>query len=103
VNKFDRVTQELAEGKKSKMKAHGPSMKPLIESGSTLTFEATNDYQINDVVLTKVSGNWMVHKITKIGSDGRYMISNNRGRENGWTRQVYGRVIAVNDKPFGRQ
>ena len=78
-------------------------MKPLIESCSNLTFRATDDYTTGDVVMTKVKGRWMVHKITKIGADGRYMISNNHGHDNGWTRQVVGRVIKVNGEPFGRK
>lgn len=78
-------------------------MKPLIESGSNLTFRATDDYTINDVVMTKVKGRWMTHKITKIAADGRYMISNNHGHDNGWTRQIFARVIEVDGKTFGRK
>lgn len=78
-------------------------MQPLIENIADLTFRATNDYKIGDVVMTKVKGKWMVHKITKIDSNGRYMISNNKGHDNGWTTKVYARVIKKNGKPFGRE
>lgn len=103
MNKYEMALKTLNEGKKHKMKVFGSSMKPLIESGSVLTFQKTDDYQIDDVVMTKVRGNWMVHKITKIGADGRYMISNNKGHDNGWTKQIFGRVIEANNKPFGRK
>jgi hypothetical protein len=103
VNKYEVAIEALNRGEKHKMTVHGPSMKPLIESGSNLTFQKTDDYQVDDVVMTKVKGNWMVHKITKVGADGRYMISNNKGRDNGWTRKIYGRVVAKDNKPFGRK
>lgn len=78
-------------------------MVPLIYTKSKLTFRATDDYQVGDVVFCKVKGRFIwAHKITKHGADGRFMISNNKGYDNGWTTQVYGRVIAVNGASFGR-
>lgn len=104
MNKYEIAVEALNKGEKHTFKAFGPSMKPLIESGSNLTFLKTDDYQVGDVVLSKVKGNWIgAHKITKIGADGRFMIANNKGHENGWTKNVYGRVIAVNGRPFGRK
>ena len=86
------------------MKVFGQSMKPKIESGSLLTFKQTNDYQVGDVVLSKVRGRFIdAHQITKIDAEGRYMISNNRGHDNGWTRAIFGRVVSVNGEPFGRK
>lgn len=103
MNKYHRVIAELSQGKDSTMQAFGNSMRPLIDSGSELTFRATNDYQVGDVVFTKIRGRFIdAHKITKIGSDGRFMIANNKGHENGWTSMIYGRVVAVNKRPFGR-
>ena len=86
------------------MKVFGQSMKPLIENGSVLTFSKTDDYQIGDVVFCKVGGRFIdAHKITKVAADGRFMISNNHGWDNGWTRTIYGRVTEVNGSPFGRR
>ena len=102
-DKYERATRLLAEGKDATMKVFGRSMMPIIESGSKLTFRKDSTYEIGDVVLTKVKGRWIdAHKITKIDSQGRCMIANNRGRENGWASQIYGRVIAINGKSFGR-
>jgi phage repressor protein C with HTH and peptisase S24 domain len=103
MTKYVKAVEDLNEGKKHTMKVFGNSMSPLIKDGSKVTFSKTDDYQIGDVVMTKVSGRWMVHKITKIGSDNRYMISNNKGHDNGWTKNIFGRVIAVNSEPFGRK
>jgi phage repressor protein C with HTH and peptisase S24 domain len=104
LKKYELGVEILNEGKDWTMTAHGNSMMPRIKSGSDLTFRKTNDYRVGDVVLSKVNSKWIgAHKITKIDSEGRYMISNNKGHNNGWTKNVFGRVIAVNGKPFGRR
>lgn len=84
------------------MAASGNSMTPLIKSGSKLILRKTNDYQVGDVVFCKVKGNFYIHKITKKSND-KYLISNNKGHDNGWTDKVFGRVVSVNNKPFGRK
>ena len=102
-DKYERVTKLLADGKDATMKVFGKSMLPIIQSGSKLTFKATNDYQVGDVVFCKVKGRYIdAHKITKVDAQGRFMIANNKGWENGWTRQIYGRVVEINGQPFGR-
>jgi len=102
MHKYERTVLALNKGEDASFKAFGRSMLPLIESGSLLTFRQTGDYQVGDVVLSKVKGRWVgAHLIVKV-DQGRYLIANNRGRENGWTRRVFGRVIAVNGDPFGR-
>jgi len=37
-------------------------------------------------------------KIIRKGADGRWLIANNRGRENGWTAMVYGRAVRSADR-----
>ena len=99
----ERVLAALEKGERPKMRVFGNSMRPMILTKSVLTYAKTDDYQVGDVVICSVKGKPIdAHKITKINSDGRYMIANNRGRENGWTRRIYGRVIAVNGESFGR-
>lgn len=93
----------LAQGQQPTMRVFGNSMLPLIKSKSKLTFAKTDDYQVGDVVMARVKGRIIdAHKITKIDDKGRCMIANNRGRENGWASQIFGRVVAVNGEPFGR-
>jgi hypothetical protein len=102
-DKYERATRLLVDGKQATMKVFGKSMLPIIQSGSKLTFLETKDYEVGDVVLSKVKGRWIdAHKITKIDAEGRFLISNNKGRDNGWTRKIFGRVIAVNGESFGR-
>jgi SOS-response transcriptional repressor LexA len=103
MNKYDRALAALEQTGVHSMKVFGQSMKPKIESGSLLTFHKTDDYQVGDVVLSRVKSRFIdAHQITKIDAEGRYMISNNRGRDNGWTKKIFARVVKVNGKPFGR-
>jgi phage repressor protein C with HTH and peptisase S24 domain len=78
------------------MKAFGSSMVPLIESGSLLSFETRETYQVGDIVFCRVRGRWIdAHKI--VASDARrgFLIANNRGHENGWTHQVFAKVVGA--------
>ena len=104
MNKYERAMEALNTTGFCEMKVFGNSMLPIIKSGSKLTFKKTDDYQVGDVCLSRVKGRYIdAHKITRIDAEGRYLISNNRGWDNGWTRQIFGRVIKVNGKSFGRK
>ena len=47
------------------------------------------------LVFSKVKGRYVdAHKIIK-KNQGRYLIANNHGYENGWTRTVYGKVTKI--------
>ncbi len=101
MTKYDILKKALEEVGRGEMKAFGNSMLPLIESGSLLTFERRKTYGAGDIVLSRVRGRWIdAHKI--IASDPRrgFLIANNRGHQNGWTRQVFGKVIRA-DFPGG--
>ena len=78
------------------MKVFGNSMLPKVKSGSTLTFEPQDAYKVGDIVISKVKGRFIdAHQITKIDASGRYLISNNKGHDNGWTRTIYGKVTKI--------
>jgi SOS-response transcriptional repressor LexA len=78
------------------MKGFGNSMMPIIKSGSLLTFKAADEYEIGDIVFCKIKGRWIdAHKITKKDEKGRCMIANNHGFENGWTTQIFGKVVEI--------
>jgi len=94
MNKFERLKQELTTAGNGSMKAFGNSMLPILKSGTALTFEKAATYEIGDIVFCKVKGRYIdAHKITKKDAHKGYLIANNHGHENGWTRSVYGRVI----------
>ena len=100
--RYERAIATLDRGEDAQMRVFGGSMTPLIRTKSVVTMRKTDDYQVGDAVFVKVGGNTYVHKITKIDDKGRFMIANNKGRENGWSGRIYGRVIAVDGEPFGR-
>lgn len=99
MNKYQRALDDLNTKGETTFKAFGNSMLPILKSGSTLTFRPFAEYEIGDIVFCKVRGRYIdAHKITKkdkLGSSYRYMIANNHGWENGWTKQVYGKAVKI--------
>jgi hypothetical protein len=83
-------------------RSHGNSMTPRIKSGQLLTLAPVKPPEVSegDAVLCKVRGHWYVHLVTgKRETKGNtlFKISNNHGHDNGWTSQVYGKVVKVED------
>lgn len=94
MNKFERLKQELETAGTGRMKAFGNSMLPILKSGSLLTFEKATTYEIGNIVFCKVKGKYIdAHKIIKRDANKGYLIANNDGYENGWTKIIYGRVV----------
>lgn len=99
MTKYERLKEALDKEGTGKMKAFGNSMLPIIKSGSLLTFEVKETYEINDIVFCKVKGRYIdAHKIIKLDTQKGYLIANNKGRENGWTTNIFGYVINI-EKP----
>lgn len=96
MNKYERLKLELVELGCGKMKSFGSSMLPIIKSGSVLTFTKKEFYDVGDIVFCKVKGRYIdAHKITKKDNFKGYMIANNKGYENGWTKIIYGFVTNI--------
>lgn len=94
VNKYTMLQQQLEEKGYGYMTCFGSSMKPILKSGQRLRFEKKDDYEVGDIVFCKVRGRYIdAHKITKKNRKKGFMISNNHGWDNGWTRTIYGKVI----------
>src|SRR4051812_22408249 len=94
MNKYERLKSELESTGKGKMKAFGSSMLPILKSGTHLTFEKASEYKIGDIVFCKVKGRYIdAHKIIKTDAHKGFLIANNHGFENGWTRIIYGKVV----------
>lgn len=75
----------------------GNSMVGLIRSGQKhrLAPVKWEDCSEGDIVYCKVKGNFYTHLVKGKSHDKGLLIGNNKGGINGWTRQVYGRVIEV--------
>jgi phage repressor protein C with HTH and peptisase S24 domain len=96
MNKYERLKQELQEKGEGKMKVFGNSMLPKIKSGALLTFKVKDKYEVDDIVFSRVKSRYIdAHQITKIDQNKGYLIANNHGYENGWTKQIFGYVINI--------
>lgn len=92
-NKYERLKDELSRNKTGKMKCFGFSMLPILQSGSMLTFVVEEEYEVDDIVFCKVKGRYIdAHKVVQKDKQKGYLIANNKGHENGWTKTVYGRA-----------
>lgn len=98
MNKYTRLIGDLEETGQGSMKCFGNSMKPILANPSTCSYQRQDKYEVGHIVFCKVKGRFIdAHKITKVGADGQYLISNNHGFDNGWTRVIYGRVVEATD------
>lgn len=77
----------------------GNSMTPIISSGQkhklTPVTNWDKEVQTGDIVYCKVKGNFYTHLVKAKNSDKGCLIGNNRGRINGWTKQIFGKVIEI--------
>lgn len=100
-NKYERLKYDLETKGFGKMKCFGSSMLPILSKAGLCEYEVREEYNVGDIVFCKVNGRWIdAHLITKKDIDGkgiRYLISNNHGFDNGWTRKIFGKVIKAID------
>ena len=75
----------------------GNSMVGLINSGQEHVLEPASweSVDVGDIVYCKVKGNFYCHLVKAKNNDKGCLIGNNRGGINGWTKQVYGKVIKI--------
>ncbi|MEP3210855.1 MAG: hypothetical protein ABJN95_16755 [Maribacter sp.] len=89
--------QKLLDGETIISKEPGNSMLPLLKSKQPVRLAPISweDCKVGDIVFCKVRGNVFTH-LVKGKSDKRgLLIGNNHGRINGWTKNVYGKVIEI--------
>lgn len=75
----------------------GNSMSPIIKSGQNhkLAPAKLEDVNVDDIIYCKVYGNYYTH-IVKAKNDLKgVLIGNNKGGINGWTKNVFGKVIEI--------
>lgn len=95
VNKYDNLQSALDRGEEASMRCAGNSMLPILSNPSICTYKREKSYKVGDIVFCRVKGRFIdAHKITAINGE-RYLISNNHGHDNGWTKTIYGRVISA--------
>jgi hypothetical protein len=87
----------LQEGKTFETSEKGNSMTPLIKSSQKHVIMPIklDEVNIGDIVFCKVKGKYFTHLVTAKNEKKGVQISNNHGHVNGWTKQVFGKVIDI--------
>ena len=96
MNKNWKVEKLLA-GETIISKEPGNSMLPLIKSKQPVKLEPVKweDIKPGDIVYCKVKSNLYTHLVKAVDPLKGCLISNNKGFVNGWTKNVYGKVVEV--------
>ena len=88
----------LLEGKSVITSEKGNSMTPLIKSGQKHKLEPVKDIKdikVGDIVYCKCKGKFFTHLVKALDINKGLLIGNNKGGINGWTKQVYGKVVEI--------
>lgn len=89
--------EKLMNGETFITKEKGNSMVPIIKSNQEHILEPTtiDDVKVGDIVYCKVKGNFYTHIVKAKHINKGCLIGNNKGGINGWTKQIYGKVIEI--------
>lgn len=89
--------QKLTNGETIISKEPGNSMLPLLKSKQPVRLAPVKweDCEEGDIVFCKVKGNCFTRLVKGKNEKRGLLIGNNRGRINGWTKNVYGKVVAI--------
>jgi hypothetical protein len=99
----NEALQKLSLGQQVQIRPHGGSMRGRIESGDLVTLSPATgaDVNVDDIVLVRWKGNYLLHLIREIRNN-EFLIGNNIGKTNGWVsgEDIRGRVInVIHDAP----
>lgn len=95
MNRYEILMKQLDETGEGNMTCRGNSMLPILTNPSLCFYRREEVYQVGDIVFCKVKGRFIDAHIIKAVEGGRYLIGNNHGYDNGWTRTIYGRVVSA--------
>lgn len=89
--------EKLQNGESFITSEKGNSMVGLIKSGQNhkLSPVKWEDCVEGDIVYCKVKGNFYTHLVKGKSNEKGLLIGNNKGKINGWTKQVYGKVTEI--------
>jgi len=89
--------EKLLEGETIISKEAGNSMLPILKSKQPVKLEPITweECETGDIVYCRVRGNFYTHLVKGKNLKRGVLIGNNHGHLNGWTRQVFGRVIEI--------
>lgn len=99
MNKRDTrsVADRLASGETFINREPGNSMTPILASRQPVRLAPATweDVEKGDIVYCKVRGSFYTHLVFAKQNDRGVLIGNNHGHKNGWTKQVFGKVVEI--------
>ncbi len=97
LKKMNYKLHRLQNGETFVTSERGSSMMPLINSGQKhrITPATWQSVDVDDIVYCRVNGGFLTHLVKAKNDKQGCLIGSNRGTVNGWTKQVYGKVIEV--------
>jgi hypothetical protein len=89
--------QRLKAGETFISREPGNSMTPLIKSRQPVKLAPCKweDCKKGDIVYCKVNGRYYTHLVKAKDKKRGVLIGNNHGRDNGWTKAVFGKVAEI--------
>lgn len=89
--------EKLLSGETIVTSERGNSMYPLIKSGQKHEIAPIKleECKVGDIVYCKVKGSFYTHLVKAVDINRGIMIGNNKGNINGWTKQVWGKVVRL--------
>ena len=89
--------EKLMNGETIISKEPGNSMLPLIKSKQPVKLAPTTweKVEVGDIVYCKVRGNLYTHLVKAKDSNKGCLIGNNKGHLNGWTKNIFGKVVEI--------
>lgn len=89
--------QKLMAGETIVSREPGNSMTPILKSRQPVRIEPTTWEKVSkkDIVFCKVRGHFYTHLVKATDPKRGCLIGNNHGHVNGWTKNVYGKVVEI--------
>ncbi|QKX04531.1 phage repressor protein [Aquimarina sp. TRL1] len=89
--------QKLLNGETIISKEPGNSMLPILKSKQAVVLVPADwmDCEPGDIVFCKVRGTCFTHLVKAKNIKRGVLIGNNKGHLNGWTKNVYGKVVEI--------
>ena len=88
----EMIRERLERGIVVECKGHGNSMTPILTDGELVRIVPAKEVAVGDIVFCKVRGYYYDHIVKAKNAKRGYLIANNHGHVNGWTKQVFGIV-----------
>lgn len=89
--------EKLLSGETITSKEAGNSMLPILKSRQPVVLEPTDwtKVKVGDIVFCRVHSRYYTHLVKATDQNKGCLIGNNKGHINGWSKNVYGKVIKI--------